>query len=162
LTGENSFASQQLFRRSAAISPVGEFFAGQQFCQSTAFSLAGEFFATRQLAGEFSTVGSVLPVGCFFAGWRVFRRSTVLPVGRVFAGWQLFRRLAAFRRPASFSPVGSCFAIRQMFCQSAAVSPDCRFFCRKQTQMPWPPTMAFYDQSPSKDPDAMATNNGFL
>jgi hypothetical protein len=144
LTGENSFASQQVFRRSAAISPMGEFFAGQQFCQSTAFSLAGEFFATRRLAGEFSTVGSV------FASRLLFRRLASFSPFNSFASRQGFRRLAAFSPVGSFSPASKFFAGWQLFCHSADVLPVGSCFAGLQIFLP------------ETDSDAMATNNGIL
>jgi hypothetical protein len=118
------FASQQLFCRPASFSPVNSFASRQlfcrpaSFCRPAAFLPAGEFFAGRQLFRR---------VGIFFAGWRVFRRSTVLPVGSFFAG----RRV---KKSAAFSPVGSYFAGRrvfvswQRFCRSAAFSPAASLF----------------------------------
>jgi hypothetical protein len=151
LTGENSFASQQLFRRSAAIwlagefSSVGSVFASRQlFRRPAAFLPAGSFFASRRVyrrstvlpVGSFCQsivlpVGSFSPAGAFFAGQqfgsyfagrRVFRRSTVLPAGEL-----LPVNSASFCRSTllpvgSFSPAGAFFT-GQQFCQSAAFSP---------------------------------------
>jgi hypothetical protein len=124
----------------------------KQFCRPAGFSPVNGF-ASRQLFRRPASF-IVFPVGSFFAGQRVFRRSAVLPVGifspageffadrRVlpvgsfFAGRRVFRRPASvagrqlFRRPASFSPVNS-FASRQLFRRSTVLPVGSSFASRR-------------------------------
>jgi hypothetical protein len=107
LTGQNSFASRQLFRRSAAILPAGE------------FSSVGSVFASRQLFRR--------PAAFFGSRQRFWQPAAFLPASEFFAGQQFCQSAAfaspqRFCRPASFSPVNS-FASRQLFRRPASFLP---------------------------------------
>jgi hypothetical protein len=91
------FTGQQLFRQSAAFSPVESFFAGGQlFRQSAAFPPVNSFASWQLvwLLARFCQLAAFLPVSRrALAGRQCFRLSAAFsPTGSFFAGRRVFRR----------------------------------------------------------------------